>query len=141
MLYHDFLKTSPTCPFCTPRLDALLTENALASLTYSLAPYHQYHLLVVPNRHLENWEELSTEEELAINHLLRKGTQILRTFGYTDYSILVRNGAKSGKSVPHVHYHIVPVDIIGDLDHKDEERKILTEAERSHLAKALRAVL
>lgn len=141
MLYHDFLKTGPTCPFCIPRLDALLTENDLASLTYSLAPYHQHHLLVVPNRHLENWDELSNVEELAINHLLRKGTEILRAFGYTDYTILVRNGAQSGKSVHHVHYHIVPIDMIGDLDHKDEERRILTEDERADLVKAIRAVL
>lgn len=140
MLYQDFLKTAPTCPFCLPRLDAVFTYEGVATLTYSLAPYHPHHLLVVPNRHLENWEDLSVQEESAINYLLRKGTQILRSLGYTDYTILVRNGEKSGKSVPHVHYHIVPVDTIGDLDHKGEEREILTEEERISLAKTLRAV-
>ncbi len=31
--------------------------------------------------------------------------------------------------VKHLHYHIIPSSVIGDLDHKGEDRKIMSEKE------------
>ncbi len=128
MLYKDFLKIERECPFCE-KTNRIIKEEDNAFLTYSLAPYHKHHLLVVPTRHTEFFEDLNDDETKSIEKLLHFGVKILKSLGYKDYTILVRNGENLGKSVRHLHYHIVPVALIGDVDHKGYEREIMTEKE------------
>jgi diadenosine tetraphosphate (Ap4A) HIT family hydrolase len=128
MLYTEYMKTLGVCPFCRTD-DRLIKDNEYAFLTYSLAPYSEHHLLVSPKRHVESFLDLTEGEFRDIEELLRNGAKLLQLLGHTDYSILVRNGDDSGKSVRHLHYHIVPHVHIGDLDHNGEERRILTERE------------
>ncbi len=137
MNYTEFLKTQAVCPFCDPRFNRTINENEKAYLTYSIAPYHKHHLLVVTKRHIENFEELEKEETEAINNLLNIGVGLIKSLGYKDYSILLRNGSNNSKSIKHLHYHIIPVSMIGDLDHKGEERIVMTEEEISKLLEEL----
>jgi len=129
MLYIDFLKTRTACPFCEPVAGRAFAKNELAFLTYALAPYHQHHLLVVPQRHIESFHDLTPDESAAIDALVRQGVHMLESIGYEDYTVLVRSGMKSGKSVSHLHYHIIPSVVVGDLDHKGDERKVMTDEE------------
>jgi len=134
MNYKEFLKTQTGCPFCEPRFNRTICEEGNAYLTYSIAPYHKHHLLVVTKRHIENFEELGNEEIESINKLLHIGVKMIKSLGYKDYSILLRNGPDSDKSVEHLHCHIIPVSMIGDLDHKGEERSVMTEEEIKQLS-------
>ncbi len=141
MLYTDLLATSTVCPFCKPsasRIVEKIDKNDLAFLTYALAPYHQHHLMVVPFRHVEDFKELNEKESEAIEKLLRRAVAILERLGYKDYTILLRNGEKTGKSITHLHYHIIPSVIIGDLDHKGENREVLTPEEIGQLLQELK---
>jgi len=129
MNYKELLKTQTSCPFCEPTFNRKICEENNAYLTYSIAPYHKHHLLVVTKRHIENFEELKNNEIESINKILHIGVRALKSLGYKDYSILLRNGSGSDKSVEHLHYHIIPISIIGDLDHEGEERQVMTEGE------------
>jgi diadenosine tetraphosphate (Ap4A) HIT family hydrolase len=132
MLYTEYLKNLSKCPFCDCA-DRTVRENSNAYLTYSLAPYHKHHLLVLPRRHVESFLTLTEEELDGIESLLRSGAKLLSFLGYEDYSILVRNGDESGKSVKHLHYHIVPHVHIGNIDYGGEERRIMTKEETDAL--------
>ncbi len=68
MHYNDFLTTLKTCPFCELS-QRILLENNSAYLTYSLAPYHPDHLLVVPKRHVEHILDLTDDEIKDIDAL------------------------------------------------------------------------
>ncbi len=129
MLYSDLLKTPRSCPFCEFTHNRIIDHNDDVFMTYALAPYHKHHLLVVPYRHIDDFENLSQTELVSINTLLHKGINLLKKLNYQDYTIVVRNGKKTGKTIEHLHYHIIPVDVIGDLNHVGEERKVLSEAE------------
>jgi len=129
MLYNQFLENIDHCPFCNPKSNEIIKENKKTFLTYALAPYHKHHLLIVPKRHLSEFEELTRDELHEIDLMLRQGVKILRSIGYKDYTILVRNGKNEGKTVEHLHYHIVPITLIGDLDHFGKHRKILGDNE------------
>ena len=133
MLYKEFLTTITTCPFCEPIANEVIAENEKAFLTYSIAPYHKHHIMVVPRRHTTNFKELDSEEVKCIEDLLHAGAILLEALNYSDYTILVRNGKNVGKSIAHIHYHIVPSINIGDLDHYKEERRILTANEIKEL--------
>ncbi len=129
MLYTEYLKTNTACPFCEPITNRIIKRGENAFLTYALAPYHKHHLMVVHYRHIENFKELNADETKSIEKLLHTGIDILESLGYADYTILLRNGDATGKSIKHIHYHIVPSVLIGDLDHKGEERKVMTTEE------------
>jgi diadenosine tetraphosphate (Ap4A) HIT family hydrolase len=112
----------------------IILEDDSASLTYSIAPYHKHHLMVVTKRHIEVFKDLNEVESKSVDTLLHKGVEMLIKLGYTDYTIVLRNGKAVGKSVPHLHYHIVPAVVIGDLDHAGQERSVMTEEEMDQIS-------
>jgi diadenosine tetraphosphate (Ap4A) HIT family hydrolase len=128
MYYSDFLKSLTGCPFCDG-VNKVILQSGKSFLTYALAPYHKHHLLVIPNRHVESLSDLDSLERGDIAYLQNKALEILRNLGYTSISLLVREGNVENKSINHTHFHIIPNIRIGDLDHKGEERKVLSDDE------------
>jgi diadenosine tetraphosphate (Ap4A) HIT family hydrolase len=124
MLYTDFLKDVKVCQFCDFNLDKMIKKDENAFLTYSIAPYGKHHLLVIPNRHVEHFEDLNKEEKESIDNLLNSGIKLLRVLGHDGYNILLRSGNNSGKSVNHLHYHLIPSIEIGIQN--SHEREIMT---------------
>lgn len=137
MLYTTYLKTLTSCPFCG-HTDRRIFENRDAFLTYAKAPYAPHHLLVIPKRHVSSFLELTKSEDASITKLLHKGVELLHTFGNANCSILVRDGKGSGKSIQHLHYHIIPNHRIGDLDVNGAKRKVLTQQEINNVIKELK---
>jgi diadenosine tetraphosphate (Ap4A) HIT family hydrolase len=131
MLYHqEFLKINKECPFCDPKkVEGIIKENDHAFMTYAIAPYHKHHILILTKRHITIFDDLNDEETVAIDNLLKIGVKMIRAIGYNDYSILLRNGGKTSKTVDHLHYHIVPNVKIGDLEHDNSQRIILSKEE------------
>ena len=130
MLYSEYqLRSSDeACHFCYPK-DRIFIESETAFLTYGLAPYHRHHLLVIPKRHVESFMELSRDESDQIWNLIRQGAAILLELGYETYTVVVREGKGGTKSMPHLHYHLVPDKRIGDLDVSGQERTVMTPEE------------
>lgn len=128
MLYDALLKTMATCPFCDEeeRKDRIILENKSAYLTYALVPYHKHHLLIIPKKHRALLLEASFFEQQRINRLIDQGVRLLRAIGYKDLSVLVRDG-NLGKTIEHLHYHIVPNVYIGDVLNDHKPRKLLTK--------------
>ena len=141
MKYHDFLKEMDGCPFCGPKNQKIIKENDTAYLTYSLAPYHPDHLLVCPKRHAEHLLELTPEEIKDIDALQKEGLAALEKLGYSDVTIMVREGLHSGKSVPHSHYHLIPVVLLDAGVHGESDRSVLTIAEQEMLIEKMRAII
>lgn len=130
MLYKIFRKKLKSCPFCKTK-QAVITTEKTAFLTYALAPYHNYHLLILPKRHVVSFLKLNSQEQKDINSLIRLGIAKLHTLGLKNISVLVRDGSLRGanKSIQHLHYHLIPNTSIGDVDHAGKPRKIMTDKE------------
>lgn len=126
MLYRDYLKKITSCPFCHSK-DRILISKKHAYLTYAKAPYHPDHLLIIPIRHITSYFDITKEENEDISKLIKVGAKILKKLKYNNFTILVREGDGSNKSVKHLHYHLIPNDRIGDLDHQGIQRKILSD--------------
>jgi diadenosine tetraphosphate (Ap4A) HIT family hydrolase len=84
---------------------------------------------------------MSPEEWGDIWDLAQKSSRILRYLGYDNYSLMVREGVSSGKSVEHLHYHLVPNIRMGDLDHANNVRSVLTQEEVSALVQEMKDVI
>jgi histidine triad (HIT) family protein len=128
MLYRDFLQQRTGCPFCDPN-EYKFIEDEYAFLSYSLAPYHKHHLLVIPKRHHLSLFDINEKEKASIDNLISKGMRILKDLGYINFTLLAREGDNNGKSVPHIHWHLVPDTDIGVMGPTHHSRSIMTPDE------------
>lgn len=99
------------CAFCDPEiLESQVfyrSNGVLGILTHK--PAVPGHVLVIPERHVERFEELTSEEIAALGEVIKKVDVVVRrVFGYEDYVLLQKNGIGAGQSVPHVHFHYLP---------------------------------
>jgi diadenosine tetraphosphate (Ap4A) HIT family hydrolase len=150
MKYSDYLKNlhehkqdnEHPCPFCGADVQKAraIVDRPTAYLTYSVAPYHPDHLLVIPKRHIEHILNITDTETKDIDFLQKKALQILTKLGYTNMSILVKEGDVKEKTIAHTHYHIIPDVVLGDTDHTGNDRVLLTEAEIAQLLSKMRLI-
>ena len=119
----------------------MLLESETTYLTYALAPYHPHHLLVIPKRHMLLFSDLTQNERGDIDVLVHSGFEALKHLGYENLTVLVREGNGSGKSIPHLHYHLIPNIRIGDIDHQGNERAVLSPEEVARTVADIEGVL
>jgi diadenosine tetraphosphate (Ap4A) HIT family hydrolase len=102
------------CPFCNPI--NIVLQNNLAVAIYDRYPVTPGHLLIIPQRHVENYFATTLEERQAINDLLEDGKRLLELKYHPDgYNVGVNCGEAAGQTVMHVHIHLIP-RYIGDID-------------------------
>jgi diadenosine tetraphosphate (Ap4A) HIT family hydrolase len=141
MKYTELLATMTACPFCDLHHRQVILENETAFLTFSIAPYHSDHLLVCPKRHVEHFLDLTSAEFNDIGNLQKQGLEILRKLGHDNVTFLVREGNGSGKSINHIHYHLIPEITLGNADHTGAERPVLDEAAIADLVARIKSVI
>lgn len=100
------------CPFCDPeiikRQSVLETENFHVLADY--APINYGHMLIVPKKHIERLDELDPRfgEELLL--LQRRVSRAFKDVLCTqDTTLIEKNGKAAGQSVPHMHFHLIPM--------------------------------
>ncbi len=130
MRYQDYLKKNQSCPFCHLEKGEIFKQNRFAWLILAKAPYTRDHLLVVPRRHAIKLSKLSREEKDGFEKLIYYGMKLLHK-KYPNVSIIYREGRKDqvGKSINHMHYHLIPNLRIGAVDINLNHRKIMDEDE------------
>ena len=73
-------------------------------------PYTPGHFMVIPNRHIDNLENLEEETWLEIAKLTRRGVKLLKdVLGAEGVNIGMNLGAAAGAGIAeHIHMHLVP---------------------------------
>ena len=141
MKYLDLLKSKRSCPFDDPNTEDMILENVTAYLTYALAGYHRDQLLVIPKRHITRIEEMTPQEVLDCDDLQRQGWEMLKQLGHGGVSFVLREGESTGKTVPHLHYNLMPDTQLGDMISRGEEkREVMNQEEITATIERLRTV-
>jgi len=89
-------------------------DKAVAFLT--IAPIAPGHTLVVPRAEIDHWIDMPAD--LAQHLILVQqavGQAIQKAFDPARVGVMV-----AGLEVPHVHYHLLPIHAIADLDFKKQ---------------------
>ena len=60
------------CLFCNSKISGIAHENDLAYSSYDTYPISKHHCLIIPKRHLIDYFELTNEELIACNDLIKK---------------------------------------------------------------------
>lgn len=132
MHYHDIVAHNlkyNLCPFCDIPEAFMLERSDFFFVTPARAPYTEDHLLIIPQRHVVLFNDLSREEVQNLMHLVSKRNKKLHT-KYRDVNLLLRDGfigGSIGKSVNHMHFHLIPDLPIGHEEKSWTEREFFSE--------------
>jgi histidine triad (HIT) family protein len=97
------------CIFCVIAngpAEKLIWQNEVAAAFKDLHPKAPVHILVVPKRHIQNFDDL-TNSDLAAQ--MTEAVQVAaREAGLAGaYKIHVNVGEKAGQVVGHLHFHLL----------------------------------
>jgi ATP adenylyltransferase len=104
------------CVFCAlldegdPDGERILRQGPLAFAALAKYPYAPGHVLVLPNRHVGDVEDVTAEESAAVASLIRTAVQVLRAVAEPHgFNIGLNLGRIAGAGIPeHLHWHVVP---------------------------------
>ena len=98
------------CLFCNIKASGLTEENELAYASYDSYPVSEQHCLIIPKRHVKNYFDLTDEEIIACNQLIKKIREKIEIKDKTvkGFNIGTNAGKISGQSILHCHIHLIP---------------------------------
>ena len=98
------------CLFCHIKESDLADENELAYSSYDTYPVSDLHSLIIPKRHIKDYFELSDDEVIACNELIKKTKDkiLLKDPLVKGFNIGTNAGKFAGQSVLHCHIHLIP---------------------------------
>lgn len=104
------MKRENGCLFCSVGEERLIAENNLAFAIRDGFPVTELHSLVIPRRHVSDYFELTKEELLACNELLRivKEDILARDESVKGFNVGANSGLVAGQSIFHCHIHLIP---------------------------------
>lgn len=116
------------CIFCGvrdnhPAVTSLkVYQDEVLMICLNLYPYNPGHLMVIPTRHVEKFENLSKKERDYLFWMVIQMQKMLQDiFNPSGFNVGYNQGNYAGASIKHIHVHIVPrykeelgfIDIIG----------------------------
>ena len=98
------------CLFCNLKTSGLAHENELAYASYDTFPVSEHHCLIIPKRHAVDYFELTDEELIACNKLIKivKEEVLNKDKNIKAFNIGTNAGNLSGQSIMHCHIHLIP---------------------------------
>ena len=98
------------CLFCNTKESGFTNQNELAYASYDTYPVSKYHCLIIPKRHIKDFFELTDEELVACNDLIRKVKDevIKKDPNIEGFNLGTNVGKVSGQSILHCHFHLIP---------------------------------
>ena len=98
------------CLFCNIKESEYAYENDLAYASYDSYPVSNHHCLIIPKRHIRDYFDLTNEELIACNKLIKiiKDEIIKKDQTVKGFNIGTNIGKVSGQSILHCHFHLIP---------------------------------
>jgi len=72
-----------------------------------IAPKAPVHVLVLPERHIETFREVSAFDAEEAKRMLAFVAETARAAGLDDFRVIVNTGPAAGQTVFHLHWHIL----------------------------------
>ena len=98
------------CLFCNSKISGVVHENDLAYASYDTYPVSEFHCLIIPKRHVIDYFELTDEELVACNDLIKiiKEEVLIKDKNVKAFNIGTNAGKIAGQSIMHCHIHLIP---------------------------------
>jgi len=98
------------CLFCDVKKTGIVYENELAYASYDSYPVSEHHCLIIPKRHIKDYFDLSNDELLACNDLIKIVKKEITNKDplVKGFNLGTNIGVVSGQSILHCHFHLIP---------------------------------
>ena len=98
------------CIFCSLKDESKVTIGKQAFVIEDNSPVTKHHSLIIPKRHFESFFDITKEELLEINELLKQRKEQILAQDPTvkGFNIGVNVGETAGQSIFHLHVHLIP---------------------------------
>ena len=98
------------CLFCNSKISGIAHENDLAYASYDTYPVSELHCLIIPKRHVIDYFDLTDEELVACNDLIKviKEEILIKDKNVKAFNIGTNVGKIAGQSIMHCHIHLIP---------------------------------
>ena len=98
------------CLFCNIKESVVTYENDFAYASFDSYPVSKDHCLIIPKRHIKDYFELSKEELIACDKLIKivKDEIINKDQSVKGFNLGTNIGKVSGQSILHCHFHLIP---------------------------------
>ena len=98
------------CLFCNSKISGIAHENDLAYASHDTYPVSEFHCLIIPKRHVIDYFELTDEELVACNDLIKiiKEEVLIKDKNVKAFNIGTNAGKIAGQSIMHCHIHLIP---------------------------------
>jgi len=98
------------CLFCKVNESGCVHENNLAYASYDSYPVSDYHCLIIPKRHIKDYFDLSKDELIACDELIKtvKDEIMFKDKSVKGFNLGTNIGKISGQSILHCHFHLIP---------------------------------
>ena len=110
LIQNDFGRTDSSCPFCSIKSDSIVLQNSLAVVFRDQFPVSEWHLLVIPKRHVASYFDLGTAEVNACQRLLQEARELIlcKDANVSGFNVGINCGEHAGQTVMHCHIHLIP---------------------------------
>lgn len=117
-----------TLPCCATWDDnGVIAETPLMRAVLDAYPVTDGHVLIVPKRHVVRFVDLTTDEILEMFDLIEGTVRTIIT-DTADFTIAVNDGPAAGRTVPHLHVHVIPRRAGDVADPRGGVRQLLVPA-------------
>jgi diadenosine tetraphosphate (Ap4A) HIT family hydrolase len=98
------------CLFCNIKKSRLADENQFAYASYDSYPVTDKHCLIIPKRHVKDYFDLTEEEIVACDQLIKKIKKDIenKDASVKGFNIGTNSGKIAGQSIMHCHIHLIP---------------------------------
>ena len=98
------------CLFCNIKESGCAHQNDLAYTSYDSYPVSERHCLIIPKRHVGDYFELSKDELIACDELIKiaKNEILTKDQSVKGFNLGTNIGKVSGQSILHCHFHLIP---------------------------------
>ncbi len=105
-----FYMNSTSCIFCELGKDRIVISNELALGFRDNFPVTPLHTLIIPKRHIKDYFELTQDEFIACNEIIKQLKEDLTKKDSTieGFNIGMNSGEVAGQTIFHCHIHLIP---------------------------------
>ena len=98
------------CLFCDVKKTGIVYENELVYASYDSYPVSEHHCLIIPKRHIKDYFDLSNDELVACNDLIKIVKKEITNKDplVKGFNLGTNIGIVSGQSILHCHLHLIP---------------------------------
>ena len=87
----------------------IVYQDAETTAFRDIHPVAPTHILIVPNKHIESINDISSQDEGLVGHLLLVARELAAKEGIANsgYRLIINTGRNANQTIFHLHLHLI----------------------------------